>query len=149
MRFNVKQDLIGGTCVLVVGLIAAIHTVTSYDIGTTASMGPGFFPLSLGILLVVFGISICVAGWRSSATSVVFEIRPFLAICLAIAAFALILPTFGLLPAVCVLVVTCLAAQALPSVLVATAITVSIMAVSFLIFRIGLNIPVPIINWPF
>lgn len=149
MRINVKQDLIGGTCVLVVGLIAAIHTVTSYDIGTPASMGPGFFPLSLGILLVFFGFSICIAGWRSNSVDVVFEFQPFLAICLAIAAFALILPTFGLLPAVCILVVVSLMAQKLPGILKTTAITVSIMIVAFLIFRIGLNIPLPILIWPF
>lgn len=149
MRFDVKQDLVGGSCVLGVGTIGAIHSATSYDIGTPASMGPGFFPLSLSILLVLFGFSICVAGWRSSAINVVFDGRPFLAISLAIAAFALVLPAFGLLPAVGVLVVICLASQKLPGILKTTLIAVSMMAVAFLIFGIGLNIPLPILNWPF
>jgi len=149
MRFNMRQDLVGGSCVLLVGLGAAIHTATSYDIGTPASMGPGFFPLSLGILLTGFGLWICASAWRSRPVEVVIELRPFLAILLAIAAFGLILPAFGLIPAVLALVIISLLAEDLPGTAKTSAIAAVIIAIAVLIFRVGLNIPLPIVNWPF
>ena len=46
---------------LVVGLAFAIGA-SNYTIGTGARMGPGYFPLILGVLMSILGAAICVGG---------------------------------------------------------------------------------------
>jgi hypothetical protein len=57
---NIKsqKDFFSGLMFLVVGAAFA-WGATKYSIGTGARMGPGYFPLLLGVLLAVFGAVIC------------------------------------------------------------------------------------------
>jgi len=57
---NIKsqKDFFSGLMFLVVGAAFA-WGATKYSIGTGARMGPGYFPLLLGVLLAVMGAAIC------------------------------------------------------------------------------------------
>lgn len=55
MRIKSQKDFFAGLMFMVVG-IAFAWGATNYNIGTGARMGPGYFPLMLGILLAVIGI---------------------------------------------------------------------------------------------
>jgi len=57
---NIKsqKDFFSGLMFLVVGAAFA-WGATKYSIGTGARMGPGYFPLLLGVMLAVFGAIIC------------------------------------------------------------------------------------------
>jgi hypothetical protein len=57
---NIKsqKDFISGLMFLVVGAAFA-WGATKYSIGTGARMGPGYFPLLLGVLLAAMGAIIC------------------------------------------------------------------------------------------
>ena len=55
MKIKSQKDFFAGLMFTVVG-IAFAWGATTYSVGTGARMGPGYFPLMLGILLGVLGI---------------------------------------------------------------------------------------------
>lgn len=57
MRIKSQKDFFAGLMFTVVG-IAFAWGATNYSIGQGARMGPGYFPLMLGILLAVLGLVI-------------------------------------------------------------------------------------------
>jgi hypothetical protein len=61
-----KRDFYAGGLMLLIGLGIALKGA-SYRTGTLMHMGPGFFPMSLGVLLVILGIAIAVAGLAPAA----------------------------------------------------------------------------------
>lgn len=52
-----KRDYYGGALMILIGLGAAVQGAT-YDVGGLTQMGPGFFPVVLGVILVLLGLSI-------------------------------------------------------------------------------------------
>ena len=61
MKIKSQKDYFSGLMFLVVGLAFAIGA-SNYTIGTGARMGPGYFPLILGVLMSILGAAICVGG---------------------------------------------------------------------------------------
>ena len=57
MRIKSQADFYSGVMFTVVGGAFAVGS-TSYNIGDGARMGPGYFPLMLGVLLALLGIVI-------------------------------------------------------------------------------------------
>lgn len=60
-----EKDFFSGLMFVIVGGAFAIGA-REYTIGTGARMGPGYFPLLLGILLTVLGLLVMVKGLRKS-----------------------------------------------------------------------------------
>jgi hypothetical protein len=46
------KDLLGGGLMLLIGLGTSLKAY-AYDLGSLQPMGPGFFPMSLGIILAI------------------------------------------------------------------------------------------------
>ena len=57
MKIKSNKDFASGLMFMGVG-IAFAWGATSYNVGTGARMGPGYFPLLLGILLAIIGLVI-------------------------------------------------------------------------------------------
>ncbi len=57
MNIKSQKDFFAGLMFLVVGTLFAIGA-TNYNVGNAARMGPGYFPMLLGILLAVLGVAI-------------------------------------------------------------------------------------------
>ena len=55
--FKIKKDYYAGGLMILLGLVAAIEG-QNYTIGTLRQMGPGFFPVALGVLLIFLGLLI-------------------------------------------------------------------------------------------
>ncbi len=55
MRIKSQKDFFAGLMFLLVGLAFA-WGASSYSVGTGARMGPGYFPMVLGVLLSVLGL---------------------------------------------------------------------------------------------
>ena len=92
-----------------------------YDIGSFTSMGPGFFPLVLGIELVLLCAlvlwrdrpAVSKTPQRSKPTVPAFAWRPFCAVSAGILAWALLAESAGFfIAAVCQVVITALALPA-------------------------------------
>ena len=57
MRIKSQKDFFSGLMFLVVGAGFAAGA-TQYSLGSGAKMGPGYFPLVLGVLLAIIGIAV-------------------------------------------------------------------------------------------
>ena len=55
MKIKSQKDFFAGLMFVIVGTAFAWGS-TTYNVGTGARMGPGYFPLMLGILLAVLGL---------------------------------------------------------------------------------------------
>ncbi len=109
MRISVKsqKDVLAGAVFLAFGALFAAGSF-SYRMGSSARMGPGYFPLLLGCLLCALGLVILVRGIAFSSGDGAVErlhLRPMLFVLVPIAAFSLLLRPAGLVVSVVVLVV--------------------------------------------
>ena len=57
MNIKSQKDFFSGLLFITVGVAFAIGA-TNYTVGTGARMGPGYFPLLLGVLMAVLGVAI-------------------------------------------------------------------------------------------
>lgn len=93
------RDLWAGAIVVVLGALTSIHAL-SYPIGTASHMGPGYFPLVLGILLMIFGSAIIVSSNEPPTKQEKICARTIVMVTVSMVAFAALLAWSGLIPAV-------------------------------------------------
>ena len=104
-----EQDFYAGVMFAVVGIAFAVGA-TNYNIGTGARMGPGYFPLGLGVILAVLGGIIMLQGalGKVGAKMGKVALRPLFCIIGANVVFGLLLgglpnlgiPAMGLIVAI-------------------------------------------------
>jgi hypothetical protein len=63
-----QKDFFSGLMFTVVGIAFAIGA-TNFTVGSAARMGPGYFPLLLGILLAFLGLVVTAQSFRSKAAN--------------------------------------------------------------------------------
>ncbi len=141
---DARKDLLAGGTFVAFGLAFAI-TSSTYEVGTALRMGPGYFPLDLGSLLVLLGILIAVKGFVAADSDEIGPV-PWKALALLVTAFLFFGFTvrgLGLVPALFVTVfLSALAghrARVIPAVVIAGCLTV----LSVLIFVIVLQLRLP------
>lgn len=61
---NFKRDYYGGALMMFIGAGAALEG-QQYGIGTLTRMGPGFFPVALGVIMILIGILIAGSAYAS------------------------------------------------------------------------------------
>jgi hypothetical protein len=61
VKIKSQKDFFAGVMFTVVG-VAFAWGATTYNVGTGARMGPGYFPLMLGIVMAVIGLVIMFTG---------------------------------------------------------------------------------------
>jgi Tripartite tricarboxylate transporter TctB family len=132
---------IAGLLFLSVGL-GAIGIASGYQVGSALHMGPGYFPVALGVLLVLVGVASVVRALAVTVTGGErIAVRPVLVIGSAVAVFALAIDRIGLVPTV--FIAALLACMAGPKPRVAEscliAAVLSVMAAG--IFYYGLKLP--------
>lgn len=66
MKLASQKDFFSGLMFTIVGVSFAVGA-TNFEVGNAARMGPGYFPLLLGILLSILGIAITGQSFRSKA----------------------------------------------------------------------------------
>lgn len=143
-----RKDLWTGLFLLGVGLVFSIYGWREYPMGTLADMGPGMFPVMLGLLLAAIGVLILVAAlMRGQFAGLGVDWRVLFSITAGILAFILTIERFGV--AVAVVSLTVLASLANHrlsfgrSIVLGGVLTIAVM----LIFVYGLGIPVRLLAW--
>ena len=68
MKIKSQKDFFSGLLYTLVGAAFA-YGATSYNIGTGARMGPGYFPLLLGSILAIIGASIALVWFDTTVSS--------------------------------------------------------------------------------
>jgi putative tricarboxylic transport membrane protein len=148
LQIRNQPDFFSGLFFIVLG-VAFSWWATQYSLGTSANMGPGYFPLLLGGLLAVLGCFIAAQSVTKVAEEKAIEpmfLRPFILVLGSVALFSTLLIPLGLILATLVLVV----ASALASHEFAWKYTIlSVIVLTgtcYLIFVVGLQLPIPV--WP-
>lgn len=134
---------------LVALALAAIYGSWSLRHGTPQSMGPGFFPRTLAIMIGLWGLGLSVAAFfRDGPPIERIAFRGPLLITAAIVLFGLTIRTFGL--AIAGPISLLLAGLATPEFKLshAVALAVGVTAFCILLFRVFLDLPMPILRLP-
>lgn len=145
-----NKDYYGGALMMTIGLAAAYQGM-HYPVGTLARMGPGFFPLALGLILACVGLAIAVSGrWATSAADLKPrppEWRGWFCICASIVAFAVIGKYGGLLPATFAIVFIAALGDRQNTLLNAVVLASAISLICVIVFWWGLQLQLPLFGW--
>lgn len=142
------RDIIGGVALLLIGCVIAIHAYINLELGTLEVMGPGMFPMGIGIMIAFCGLVICVPAFSRPGTLPKLQIQPSFIILGAIVGFSLIVQYFGFVPAIFFLVHASSLASRQSRLLGAVALSIGLCIAVYLIFRVGLGMYLPIVAWP-
>lgn len=140
------HDLAWGGLLALTGLAVAGYAYAHYDIGSLRRMGPGFFPVALGLLLAVLGALIAIPATRRPGTRPSFDWPEAIAVLGAILAFALLLDRLGILLTTAITVLIASAVAPRRGIGWRLALTLAVTALVWLVFVTGLNMSLPI--WP-
>lgn len=142
------RDICAGLFVGGIGLFIAVNSAVNYKLGTLKQLGVGGFPFGLGIILLLLGLLILVPALLRPGTAIKVEFARPAIIIAGMAAFALLVKPFGMIPAVIALIVVSSLADrpVRPGYVAGSSIVLS--ALIYLLFRVGLNQPLVMLNWP-
>jgi hypothetical protein len=142
-------ELVGGLFLVSTGAALAGYAAVHYPVGTVLRMGPGMLPVSLGVLLAVFGLIIAASAFFRSGEHTDVQVQVPLVILASVLAFALLIGTAGLLPAIagCAIIATVAERPFRPAFSLVLAAALCVLA--WLVFVVALRLPIPLLRWPF
>ncbi len=143
------RDIIAGLGLTLTGSVAALYALFNYNLGTFGRMGPGMMPVSLGIVLAGFGLVIAIPALSRRGEAAQLKLRPMIVMSISILSFALMIETVGIVPAVFfTTVIATFSETRVPlgwALVLGSGMTLS----TWIIFILGLGLPIPSIDWPF
>lgn len=145
MKSKDTRDIIGGFALVALGLFAALYA-QRYDIGELQEMGPGYFPVALGILLAILGLFIAIPAFFREGTSIEIEWKSLLWVLLSIAIFAIALTTAGLIIAT-ILSVLASSVPSKSSWKTRVILALCVAAITYSVFLYGLGMVLPVWPW--
>src|SRR5690606_24024161 len=120
-----------------------------YPLGTVSRMGAGMVPFILGVILSIFGRMVFVASLSQEGSFAEIKVATPLIVLGSVVVFALAVGPFGLLPAAFFTTILAgfadLTFRPVRNIVLALVLT----AVAYLIFAVGLQLPIPLFAWPF
>ena len=143
-RRSLPDVLAGGILVLIGG--AFVVGSFTYELGTPLRMGPGYFPLLVGVILAALGLAVVVKGLLAGDVIEFGAVpwRAVIVIVLALLFFGLTVRRLGFVPtsAVTALLTTLASREMRP--LKALAVAAGLTVASTLIFVVGLQLRIPL-----
>lgn len=118
-----------------------------YQIGTLRHMGPGFFPVAVGVALAALGLAIVAEVRTSSAPPPDLPLRPMALIVAGLIVFAVLVGRAGLIPATLALVLISAFADRAMTPLRALISALGIALVGYLVFVLGFRLPLHPFWW--
>lgn len=140
------KDFVAGLLFVAFGG-AAVVVSSDYAAGTTAHMGPGYFPRILGGLLIVLGVALVLRGLRPGGAKLAFgSLLPAAIVLAAVILFGATARSLGLI--VCAFLVVAISARASPEFRLKETLASSavLAAAAALIFVYGLGLQ--LVPWP-
>jgi hypothetical protein len=146
MRIRAPKDFWSG--VMFCGFaVVAILAARGYSLGTTGKMGPGYFPLLLGGLLVALGGILVGRSVVLSGEPVPrFHVLPLAVISVAVCLFGVLIEPLGLVVSLAVLTLMSAWAGAQFRLLETVALAAALIVFSVGVFVYALGLPLNI--WP-
>lgn len=141
------HDLLGGGALMLFGLAVAGHAAGALDFGTLRQMGPGFFPVVLGLLLAALGLLIAVPAWRRHGEVARIDIPEAGAVLGAILVFALLMNSAGLIIATALSVLIASLPAPRRGVVWRLVLAAVVTLATWAIFSAGLGMTIPLWPW--
>ena len=139
-----NKDFWSGIMLILIGA-AAMFVAREYRFGSALRMGPGFFPIVLGGILVAFGICIMAVGLHSTERlQPNFSFRALALPPLALVLFGLFVERVSFIPAVVVLIYVSAASGKAFRFLEVLLLTVTLVVGTVALFIWGLGLPYPL-----
>lgn len=140
-----KKDFWAGLMLIAIGA-AAILIARDYPFGTALRMGPGYFPVVLGALLIVFGLGILASGLRRGETIArTWSPRALVLLPLSLLLFGLLMQYAGFVPALLVLIIGSAAAGSEFRFMEVLLFALALTALAVAVFVWALGLPYPLI----
>lgn len=162
MDIRGNRDVVAGSALLAFGLVFGLYAVTQLRLGSFAQMGPGMFPLLVGVTIAGFGAVILLGAWlaaRRPAAPVddaapedapeAADWRTLALVVLSIVVFALVIRRLGMAPAIFGLVMVASFSSDDLSPLKALMLAAALTALGWLVFVLALGLPLKLLVWPF
>lgn len=144
---HLHRDIVAGTLFVLIGACALIFG-RGYPVGSAMRMGPGYFPMVLGWLLIALGALVGLRAARQSDWQpVAWSWRPLAWISASIVLFGFLMPRLGLAPALAALFPLAAAAGREFRFREVLILTVVMIAFAGGVFVYGLKLPYPLFNF--
>jgi hypothetical protein len=158
---GLTKDHYGGALLVVVGAAVVVAGV-GYGMGTLRQMGSGFFPVVLGVLMLLVGVALLATARRASGgvadavpvaaemvhlTGPVVQWRGWLCILGGVLSFAVLGAHGGLVPASFAAVFIAALGDRANSWRAAAALAATMTTMGVLVFHFGLHLLLPLFNW--
>lgn len=150
MRRTNKRELLCGLLLMVMGIGTTAESL-KYNVGELARMGPGYFPLALGVILTFIGAVIMVSPSAGEETeSIVFsreQIRTWILIVLGLVVFIVLGHYAGFVLATFALIFISALGDRANSIRAAAQLGVGVTLAAIVIFHYGLQMQFPLFWW--
>ena len=145
-----NEDYYGGTLMMLIGCGAVARGI-DYHIGTLTQMGPGYYPVGVGVLLALVGAAIALQASRSAPAVERAEQAPewrgWLCIVSSLIAFVVLGEYGGLLPATFAIVFISALGDRQNTLKSALVLSLSMVMVCLIVFWWALEIQFPLFRW--
>lgn len=146
MSHKDTHDIVGGLALTALGAFAAYYG-QQYEFGSLNRMGPGYFPVALGLIVAVLGLIIAVPAFFRRGEPIHVEWKTLALVLGSIVLFALTLKTLGLILATMVAAIISSLADRETRWKGRLIIAVGVAAMTYLIFSVGLGMILPVWPW--
>jgi putative tricarboxylic transport membrane protein len=141
-----NKDVWAGLLLIAIGA-AAMFMARNYGFGTALRMGPGFFPILLGGLLIVFGVYMLANGLRQpEKIAGSWSPRALVILPLSLILFGVLMEHGGFAPAMLVLIFGSATASTEFKLVEVLLFSVGLTALSVAVFVWALGLPYPLIT---
>ena len=143
IRIRNGKDFYAGLFFFFIGIVTVLEA-RGYSVGTARNMGPGYFPILLGYLLLMVGGGTAIRGiWLKGEGIKIKSIRPLLMVSGAVLSFAFLLKPCGLILALLALVFfSCLGSREFRiRYAVILFFVLAAIATALFVYTLGLSLP--------
>jgi hypothetical protein len=147
MPFELRKnrDVWCGLMLIGIGGLA-LFMARDYAMGTALRMGPGYFPVVLGALLILFGLYCIASGLRSNEQiQGSWSLRGLIVLPLSLVLFGLLMEYAGFVPALFTLIVGSALAGKEFKIGEVLLLAAGLTAFSVVLFIWGLGLPYPLL----
>jgi len=142
-----SADFVLGLVLMAFGLWVAGYAYANYNLGAVRNMGPGMFPMWLGLILAGLGLLVFLKGLSTSGYAERLDLRTSLSVLAGVAGFALSLDRFGLVPAIFVLTILSSYASNRLTLIYALLLGLVLSAMAYGLFGLLLGLQVQAFRW--
>jgi len=144
---HLHRDIVAGTLFVLIGAFALL-AARGYPMGSAMRMGPGYFPVVLGWLLIALGALVGLrAARRRDWQPLAWGWAPLAWISFSILLFGFLMPRLGLVPALAAMFPVAAAAGREFRFREVLVLTLVMTAFAGGVFVYGLKLPYPLFNF--